>query len=1626
MARQRVARVLSVLAFVLALVAIPVLASGAPAAHRAALADIRTTPLLDDFDRPNENPLSGGGSWAKADSSSNVIQLVNNQVTLPGQTSIVSLYQWTPEALDGDVEVWATLRGSLDDGAAADLGIVTEVGGTNQMDGYVLRAVNTFGFAGWQIRKRTNWGGLQVLAQSGFTGGGVATGHVVLFRREGNALQGWRSKDGGATWALEISAADSTYKTGLSIGLGFSVAVATSPAWDDFGGGASSPPPAPGPPPGQSNGTCSGSGTLGLSGSSCLSDPVNTRTGAFVERVEDLATPGTGASFAWTRSYTSSDVTAGPLGPGWTHSYAASLQIQANGDVLARGEEGQEIVFTKQADGSFAGAPGARATLSPTAGGYDLLRRDQVRYAFDASGRLLAIEDRNGEGVTLAYDGQGRLATVTDSAGRRATVAHDASGLVRSVTTHDGRSVSYGYAAGHLASVTDVRGQVWRYTYDASGRLATIVDPLGGTLVTNAYGADGRVEAQTDAVGNTTRFAWDQTTETAAVTDANGGVWRHDYDDGVLAREIDPLGGATEFGHDADLNAVDVTSPSGERSTLTYDAVGNLRSATAPASLGSVEKTFAYNPRNDPTQVADARGTVTSYTYTPQGNTETVTQDGVRVASYAYDAAGRVLTSADGNGKTATYGYAPASGYLASVTDPLGNETTYTYDVAGRVATRVDPNGNAHGGSPSDSRWSYTYDASGRQLSETDPLGHVTTDVYDDAGRLASTTDANGHTTSYAYDVAGRVVSETAPDPDGGGALAAPVTRYAYDDVGNKVSQTDPRGSTSTFAYDAANRLVSETGPDPDGPGPLAAPVTTHAYDANGDLVSTVEPRGNVPGADPADFRTTYAYDAAGRLLRTTDPLGNATLTTYDAVGNVSSVRDANGHVTTYTHDGAGRLLTATAPDLGVTTFAHDDAGNLLRRRDANGHVTTYRYDDAGQLVAETSPDPDGTGPGAPAVTSYAYDANGNRLALTDPNGNATSAPGDGRTTYSYDRANRLVSIDYADQTPDVTFTYDAAGNRLTMSDGFGTETRTYDALDRLLTVSRGQDVFSYAYDAAGNITRRAYPGGAVTDYAYDGLGRPLSVTSGGQRTTYAYDAGSNLVQSVLPAQNDYLETRAYDRAGRLTDVSTQRGGTVLSRFVSMLDPVGNPLSIVRTGSLEETRTYGYDPNDRLVSVCFQPGACPGTGDPFRRFVYDKVGNRLAEQRPGSSTTYVYDERDRLLSAGSTGYAYDENGNEISAGSRTFAYDLANRVRSTTQGGTTTRYAYDGDGARLRASTGSQASRTTDSIWDVNGGLPQIALERDGNGKLLRRYVYGVRRISQTAGNSTSYFAYDGLGSVANLVSSTGGTQWTWSYEPFGSVLTATKASGNQPESFLRFAGEYLDPTGLYHLRARQYDPVVGRFLRPDPASQSSNESAISGYAYAADRPTVMVDPSGEVFGPGVDGLAGAWFITSSVDWRSPDRRCQALACGGRPPAPEPSPCGARPGHPLGKKGVFLGGPYAGTHMLGNWQSDRAVDIGVPVGTKVCAIFAGTVGPRIGPLDSSNPRFAGLRLTVLGSTDQAYYAHLSRIVVRRFQHVRKDQLLGYSGTAGVPHLHIALKRGDPRRFCRAARIGGSC
>jgi Peptidase family M23 len=124
--------------------------------------------------------------------------------------------------------------------------------------------------------------------------------------------------------------------------------------------------------------------------------------------------------------------------------------------------------------------------------------------------------------------------------------------------------------------------------------------------------------------------------------------------------------------------------------------------------------------------------------------------------------------------------------------------------------------------------------------------------------------------------------------------------------------------------------------------------------------------------------------------------------------------------------------------------------------------------------------------------------------------------------------------------------------------------------------------------------------------------------------------------------------------------------------------------------------------------------------------------------------------------------------------------------------------------------------------------------------------------------------------------------------------------------------------------------------------------------------------------------------------------------------------------YPLGERGEIIGCPYVlgSTHSAfaapNNLASDNAVDIAVPVGTPVYAVAAGVIGPQIGPLDSTDPRMAGLRIHLNTPGVRFYYAHLSELDVVPGQYVQAGQQIGLSGSAnGAAHLHFAQDVGNP-------------
>ncbi|MDP8927834.1 MAG: RHS repeat-associated core domain-containing protein, partial [Actinomycetota bacterium] len=175
-------------------------------------------------------------------------------------------------------------------------------------------------------------------------------------------------------------------------------------------------------------------------------------------------------------------------------------------------------------------------------------------------------------------------------------------------------------------------------------------------------------------------------------------------------------------------------------------------------------------------------------------------------------------------------------------------------------------------------------------------------------------------------------------------------------------------------------------------------------------------------------------------------------------------------------------------------------------------------------------------------------------------------------------------------------------------------------------------------------------------------------------------------------------------------------------------------------------------------------------------------------------------------------------------------------------------YSYDGDGNRLVADAGTLPADETRYQWDPNNPLPLLIEERDGNNNQTRAYLHGHEQISMETGGARSYYLHDQLGSTLALTSPSGAIQRTYDYLPFGQLRNTTQPDPLAPENVMRFTGQLYDAqTGLYHLRARQYDPTTGRFTATDPVPPRIEDPYVASYIYANNRPTVLVDPSGEI-----------------------------------------------------------------------------------------------------------------------------------------------------------------------------------
>ena len=87
-------------------------------------------------------------------------------------------------------------------------------------------------------------------------------------------------------------------------------------------------------------------------------------------------------------------------------------------------------------------------------------------------------------------------------------------------------------------------------------------------------------------------------------------------------------------------------------------------------------------------------------------------------------------------------------------------------------------------------------------------------------------------------------------------------------------------------------------------------------------------------------------------------------------------------------------------------------------------------------------------------------------------------------------------------------------------------------------------------------------------------------------------------------------------------------------------------------------------------------------------------------------------------------------------------------------------------------------------------------------------YEYGDDLISQKRGALYHYYHYDGRGSVRQLTDFAGVSSNAYDYTAFGDFLAQTGSTFNP---YLYSGEEYDANLGFYNLRARLYDPGLGR-----------------------------------------------------------------------------------------------------------------------------------------------------------------------------------------------------------------------
>ncbi|MFC3385444.1 RHS repeat-associated core domain-containing protein [Couchioplanes caeruleus subsp. azureus] len=706
----------------------------------------------------------------------------------------------------------------------------------------------------------------------------------------------------------------------------------------------------------------------------------------------------------------------------------------------------------------------------------------------------------------------------------------------------------------------------------------------------------------------------------------------------------------------------------------------------------------------------------------------------------------------------------------------------------------------------------------------------------------------------------GRVVTDTLYDGHG----RAEMTFGAHAEPGEPSSTLwwEPEWSVPSQGltlYDRAGRPTNAIFRSGDGVTNIVEKWrTTTSYE--GDRTTVVPPKGGTT--------TTSITDALGRkveLRQYTTASGvngayDSTKYGYNGKDQLTTVTDTAGNQWTYKYDMRGHTIESRDPDKGTTTSAYNDAGDLVRTTDARNEVLAYTYDALGRKTA--------------VYDDAVADANKRAEWKYDRYYDGEPIKGQMTEAIRYDNGNA-----YKWQARRYNFRYQISGEHW--------------IIPAVETGLAGTYVYGHGYSSYT---------GAPTELTYPGGGDQTTET-----ITTTYDRTSGLPGSLetnLPTIAAYVARQQYSSYGEPTVTTMKIGGGVYAEqsFDYELDTrrihkvrvkpetatgtvaertytyenAGAPLSIADTPQVgqADTQCFAYDHLQRLTSAwtpktgvdCKAERSTANLGGPapyWLDWTIDRIGNRTKEvshtaagdtarayavPTPGASVvrphavTSMTTTQPGQTTGTTVAYGYDSAGNMTTrpgpTAGQTLTWDAEGKPVKVVEGGKTTTNLYDAGGTRL-------IRRDADGTTLY---LPGMELRRTGSGSSMS--VTGTR-----------YYSFNG----ATVASRTGGHQsLTWLFNDHqGTQQTAVNAytqkvtiRRQQPYGSPRgdnpvwpnnkgFVGGDVDPTGLTHIGAREYDPVLGRFISVDPVQDLNDPQQWNAYSYSGNDPIGHSDPTG-------------------------------------------------------------------------------------------------------------------------------------------------------------------------------------